>query len=384
MPAYFDKGVFTASTWHGMEEISEMTTAAELIEHGERVGAYPIEITTEPVFAHLDEALVASADGVDEVQIAAERYRAIVGHYHSTPAQRAQDRIANRAERRAFCKVLGINGGRYRATLPEEWRELILAAGKAGAKPTGCFSLHGGSRVVATFKVSDKNGIVTHLVIADSFDGTSKLMVGFTSVRTVCANTLDVAFRKDGKAWANIRHTSSLEEKISKLAEAIAEAVEHGHSVAKAFADASNVQLQRDKAIAAFDALFPKAADDASQRAKTRAENLRTEARLAAALPVNRVGDKPGNVGTLWNAATYLVDRRADGKRRETRGGSENMVSSMLFGSRAKRLEEISSVIAVVMTDGTVENMTVTEAKAHGIDDKSIGGALVESMLDDN
>lgn len=132
-----------------------------------------------------------------------------------------------------------------------------------------------------------------------------------------------------------------------------------------------------------FNALFPEAPEDASQRAKTRAENLRNEARLAAALPINRVGKKPGNVGTIWNAATYLVDRRADGSRRETRGGAENMVSSMLFGSRAKRLEEISKVIAVVLTDGTVENMTVTEAQAHGLDDKSIGGALVDAMLDD-
>lgn len=362
MAHYFEAGVFTSSTWHGMEEIHEMTTALELIEHGERVGAYPIDVTNDPIVACLD---VDDAEG-DPKYLEAPQYQAIVGHYAG--------------KRRP--KVLGVVGGRYRATLPEEWRELILAAGKAGAKPTGCFALNNGSRVVATFEVSDESGIVTHLVLADAFDGSMKLSCGFTSIRTVCANTLSAAMSQDGKAWAGIRHTASLEEKISKLAEAIEAAVEHGHAVAKAFDEASNVQLQRDKAIEAFDALFPPAPEDASQRAKTRAENMRDEARAAATMSINKVGNKPGNLGTLWNAATYLVDRRADGERRDARGGAGNSVSSMLFGSRAKRLQEISKVVEVVMRDGSVEKMTPAEAVEAGVDEGSIGRKLVADMLD--
>jgi hypothetical protein len=364
MPAMFDKGVFTTSTWHGLEEIGTMSTGDDMIEHAERVQAWPVDVTSEPVVAHLE----------DGTTVDAPRYNAIVGHYRSLEEKEA---------RQAVRKVLGINGGRYRATLPEEWRELVHAATLAGAKPTGCFSLHGGSRVVATFEIDDCAGIKTHLVIADAFDGSMMLVCGFTSIRTVCANTLAAAMSTDGKAWAKIRHTSSLEDKVKALAVGISEAVKQGRKVVETFNKACDTRLDRDAAHKAFDLLFPEAAEDATPAAKTRADNARTEAKVAAGLDVNKVGNKPGNLGTLWNAATYLVDRKTDGSARKARGGSQdNMISSMLFGARAKRVEAIQKVIEVVMVDGTVEHMSATEAREHGVDDKAIGKAVLADMLD--
>ena len=347
MAHQWDRGVLAASSWHGLEEIGTFESAESAIEHGERSGAWPVALDVERL--RTDAGFLAPVS-------------AIVASYREHPA-----------------RVVGVNGDRYRATTPDEWRDLVRAAVAAGATPTGAFSLRDGSRVLATFDVGDSNGLRTQLMLADSFDGSLKLTAGFTSVRVVCANTLSAAMREDGEGMARLRHTASLEERINVLRHGIAGCVESGRRVRDLFERASRVQLRADAAKSAFDALFPAASDDATQRAKTRAENERDDARHAAVLPVNRVGER-GNLATLWNAATWLVDREADGSTRECRGGADRL-DSLLFGSRAKRIAEIETVIErlieVVRPDGTVEAITAQEAV--GVLDAS---QILATMLD--
>ncbi len=79
---------------------------------------------------------------------------------------------------------------------------------------------------------------------------------------------------------------------------------------------------------------------------RTKAENARQEALAAAMLPVNRIGDGQ-NVATLWNAATYIVDRRTDGTARAPRSGES--LDSLLFGQRGKRIEEVQGIIEAAL-----------------------------------
>jgi hypothetical protein len=352
MTANFDRGILTASTWHQMNEIGELSDAPDMIAQGERTGAWPVELRSL-----VPSVLVAGVD------VAAVGFNAITALYRNhTP------------------RVVGVNGSRYNATTPGAWRDLVTAAVAAGASPSGAFSLRDGRAVLATFEVGESKGIKTQLVLADSFDGSSKLMCGFTSIRVVCCNTLAAAFNSDGKSWAQIRHTASLDEKIARLGEGITASIESGDKIASTFEQACDVHLPRAAAIAAFDAFFPEANDDASARAKTLATQRRDDAAIAAAMPCNRVGGK-GNLATLWNAATYLVDRNADGSRRETRGG-DNMVDSMLFGSRGKRVQEVLHLVDVILADGTVESMTVAQATGAGVDSKQLGAGLLAAMLE--
>lgn len=345
----WDRGVLANSSWHGLEEIGMFTDADSMIAHGERCGAWPVDLETG-VSLTTPEGLLASVT-------------AIVARYASHPS-----------------RVVGVVGSRYRATTPEEFRGLIRAITEAGAKPTGAFSLRNGTRVLATFQVGEHDGKRTNLVIADSFDGSMRLMVGFTVIDVVCANTLAAAFAQDGESWAKIRHTASLEDKVAALTETIGEAVQRGTSVAELHERATKTVLKPAAARAAFDALFPPAAEDASQSAKTRAENLRQEARDACALEINKRGQAPGTVATLWNAATWLVDRKVSGESRKARGGDQ--LDSMLFGSRAKRIAEIQTKVEVLMADGSVQEMTVPEATEAGVDTQQIGSALLSSILE--
>jgi hypothetical protein len=330
-----------------------MISAVEMILAGETSGAWPVGIELQ--------GLLTEVSGLQ-----AAEHKAVVGRYLQHKP-----------------RVLGVVGGRYRATTPREWRDLITAAVEAGAKPTGAFSLRGGSRVLATFEVGESNGIKTFLLLADSFDGSTHLTCGFTSVRVVCANTLAVSSRQDGAEAAKLRHTASLEEKVKVLTDTIGDAIRQGQAVKDAYDRAEKTYLSKEQAKEVFNRLFPEAADDASKRAKTRADNQRCDARKAAAAAVNRVGEQRGNLATLWNAATYLVDRQANGKARKARGDADRL-DSMLFGARGKRVEEIQQVmLEVLMSDGTTQSMPVDQALATGVPEEQAGKALLNSILDD-
>jgi hypothetical protein len=350
MAHQWDRGVKAYSTWHGLEEIGAMQTAIEQIEHGERSGAWPTTVDFADLFA--GSALIPVDRSVG---------RAVRASYTDHPT-----------------RIVGVVGARYHATTPERWRTLCHAAVEAGGKPTGAFSLRGGTRVVATFAL-EANGIETHLLLADSFDGSLRLTCGVTEVDVVCANTLSVALSSDGESMAQLRHTRSLDGKAMALQGVLKEAIQHGKSVRELVAKAQDTRLDRSQAQAMFDALFPEAPKDASKTAQTKAENARHDARLAAALPINRRGAQPGTLATLWNAATYLVDRRPDGSARELRGGADAL-DSMLFGARGKRVQEVQETIEVFLRDGTVKEMTVAQAVEAGALDKR---QLLESMIND-
>lgn len=348
MSHQWDRGVLAKSSWHKLEEIGAMANAAEMISAGERSGAWPTKVRSEALFTQ--GGLKAFEHG-------------IVASYEQ------------RSER-----VLGVVGKRFRATTPEEWRSLVNAAADAGAQPTGAFSLKGGSRVLATFQVGTANGLRTNLLMVDAFDGSLKLSSGFTTIDVVCANTLAMAFAADKGGMAQIRHTASAKEKIEALRGAIAHAVKGGQRVRDLYDAAKRTRVSRDVAMKAFDMLWPEAPEGATQTAKTRAENARQDARDAMVAPINRRDNAPGTVATLWNAATYLVDRTSDGKTRDVRGDGD-MLDSLLFGERAKRVNEIMTVVEVLMKDGSTVHMSAPQAMAEGVDKSYVGKKVLADML---
>ncbi len=343
--------VFETSTWATLAEATD--DAHAFITRGEKKGHYPTDVEVCKVNATTASGLI----------VPALKNRAVVCTY---------------ADGKSV--VRGMNGLRHTATTSAQWRELIHAAVAAGARPTGSHAWDG--KVIAQFDIGTGNGIKTNLIIGDSFDGTSNLVVGRLAIRAACANALSVLTRKHGADWAKIRHTSTLEDKINRLKTGIAELVKEGASMAALFEAASSVILTPTAAKVAFDKLFPLANKDASDAAKTKALAKRDDARTAAAMSINRVGNKSGNLATLWNAATYLVDRKADGTARTTHG-SGGMVGSMLFGARGKRVNVVQSLVEVVMANGETHSMTVNDALEVGADAEQMGAGLLADMLND-
>lgn len=349
MPANFHKGVLTTSSWHRLEEVGVMPDAPSMIEAGLRTSAWALNVAKEQIFC--ESGLQAPGMGIV-------------------------------AEYRNGRRCLSTMGDGYNPTGPADWQALIAAAVQAGAKPTGAFSLDHGKKQLATFEISNDKGVVTQLLIVDSFDGSKAFTVGFTTIRVVCCNTLAVALSQDGKGMARFRHSANLSDKIRLLCESIPLAIKSGEKVRDVYERAERSIISGDVAQNLFDALFPKAkpAEDGTpptSNAITRAENNRYDALKACANPINRVGSGKGNLGTLWNAATYLVDRKVDGSSR-----GESGLDSLLFGSRAKRIEEIQTLIEVVMQDGSVQTVAAPQAVEMGVDPKLVGSKILQEMLE--
>lgn len=356
MSSEWDNGVMQVGrpSWHRLEKLVKMVTAEDMISEAEKCGAWPIEL--------MESALLCSNGLVVPDSLGT----AIVAKYTNHPD-----------------RVVGINGSRYRVTSPEEWRALIHAAKDAGAQVDGGFSLRDGKRVVACFRVATEHAekagkIDSYLMLCDSFDGTMKLTCGLTSVRVQCANTIAMALRQDGGGMARIRHDGNAADKIKDLTQAISVAIKHGHTVAKTMAKAADARLNRDSFQELFNKLFPDAPKDASSNAKTRAYNRRSDALRACSRKENKIDDGQ-NVATLWNAATFLVDREADGSLK-TRKGSDP-ADTMLFGARGKQVQEIQTIIEVYLNNGKLVQMTAPEAIEAGVPKDQVGKAVLKDML---
>ena len=349
MSSQYDRGVSVLPTWHRQEEIVSMSSGDELVAHMLRVGALPTSVTEEGLWT-------SHGLRVDST------HRAIVASYQGHPD-----------------RVVGVVRGRYQAVDPSEFKALVTAACYAGAVPDGGFALDDGRRTIAAFTLpSAPEGFSSHFVIADSYDGTTQLMAGGTMIRVVCSNTMAAARGRDGKGWATARHDSSLSDKIEVMASAIGDSITRGVATAETYAEAEETALTRDGFEHLFDRLFPKAPEGASRKLVTMRDNARGDAMAAMAHPVNRAHDGR-NVASLWNAATYLVDRKADGT---PRGSQDALVGGLLFGAQAKRVEEIGHIIEVMMSDGTCEHMTSYEATAAGVDTGQIGSSILDAMLE--
>lgn len=346
MAHQWHRGVLEASSWHGLEEVGAMPDYETMIAKGEASGAWPVSVR----FENLLTSTMLKAPG-----------KAVVATYSQHPEA-----------------CLSVVGGKYRPTGAEEWRSLVRAATAAGARPTGAFALRDGSRVLATFEVGQSNGLRTQLVMADAFDGSMHLTCGFSSIRVVCANTLSAAMSKDGQGMAALRHTASLETKVNVLAESIAKAIASGDKVRDTYHAAEAARLNPVQAERVFDLLFPAAAEGSGRHAVTRATNERLAAQQAMADKVNNVGP---TLATLWNAATYLVDRTADGAAKPARGGSDAL-DSLLFGTRGERISEIQTIIEVILRDGSVKPMPAADALAIGAEPHVVGRKIIDDMID--
>lgn len=348
MTHMWDRGVLTASSWHGLEEVGVMLDAEDMIAAGENCGSWPIEVD----FQHVT---------VGE-NLPAPEYRGVVGKYRQHPP-----------------RALGIVGGRYRATFPEEWRKLVRAVVAAGGKPTGTFSLCGGSRILATFEVGVSNGLKTQFILVDSYDGSLKLTTGSTTVRVVCANTLSLALRSDGEGMANLRHVATLEENIKALEKAIGRALETGENMRGLYKAACERRLTSAEKTAVLAALVP-IDPEATPRVATRAQNLRDSIEAASKSPINAEGED--TLASLWNGCTYVIDRDGDAAR-PSRGKNKDNLNSLLFGSRGARVREVQTIIEVLLRDGTVAPMTVSQAVEAGVSPLLTGRAIINDMLED-
>lgn len=359
-------GVLSQSSWHGLEVVETIPDAATLIRRGKELGAYPTRIRRE-------KAVTATGLAVPG--------ECMVGDY--------QDRASI---------AYGMVGGKYHPLDIEQWEETIKAAVDAGAKPAGAFALYGGARILATFEINGaQQGIQSYMTLVDSLDGSYKFRAGGTSIRVVCANTLSASFgdeRNKGvdhdKAVA-LKHTKSINDRAHYVRQAIQAYLAEGQTVRAQYEAALATKVSKSDFASLAEALFPtteivrdksgelvNTGNQLQGKALARAENKQTELALACSRAENNEG---ATLATVWNGATWMLDRDDEGNHRAARGGASSL-ESMLFGSRSERVNEIHQIMVTVLRpDGSEEHVPASQAANEGVPLDQIGRSILDGML---
>lgn len=347
-------GVLAKSSWHGLESVENLKTVEDMIRAGRGSLAWPTAVDMVPLLLQGDPSVKVPAQGI----------------------------VATYQDGSRICHG---TGKRYEPLSLDAWEYTLRQAIDAGAKPAGAFALRGGSRILATFEVpsADEQGIATYLTVLDGMDGETPHLVGASSIRVVCANTLAAAFGSNLREGDSLRtkHSKNVNGRARTMADALADAMKQGKTVREMYAQARETPLDTPTRFRrALDILapIPELKEDGSNRAQvTRATSQRTDLLKASALGIN---DDGPTVATLWNAASFLVDRTPEGESRQVRGAGD-MLDSLLLGTRATKVAQIQALIPVILADGSEVMMEASEAKTHGIDDRQIGAALLDDML---
>ena len=254
---------------------------------------------------------------------------------------------------------------------------LLYAAEEGGATPDNAFSLQGGNRIVFTFKVGTTgqgdDEVAWYLVICEDFTGSKARTVMAQGIRTVWQNTVHAAELTCPRGQRiKIRHSGDLSGKTRLAADAVRRVQDIGQDIGSFYQAMKNTKItNQDQFEAALARYVPPPAEDASDNAWTRYDNKRAAFIEAMRKPENNAGE---TVATLFNAATFLLDRNPDGTAIETAKGGASMAESMLFGSRNKQLgkahEATQEVLKflVQMADGTTQEVDVAQAVELGVE----------------
>ena len=194
--------------WHGLGTL--LDTAPETIEEAIRLAGLDWEIQTEQCYLH---------DGteVDCKAVVRQTDRRVLGTVGPNwkPIQNAQA---------------------FRPFAP------FLTAGAATIEAAG--SLKGGRRVWMLARLSRPDSVIVpqaddrvakYLLVAVGHDGTLTLRVGFSPIRVVCQNTLDVALREGDSTQIRIRHSVGAAGAIEALTATIQEIDTRFERAAKVF-----------------------------------------------------------------------------------------------------------------------------------------------------
>lgn len=137
-----------------------------------------------------------------------------------------QEVNAQATYRKTDNSILGVVGPRYTPLQNQDafdWFQPFLDAGECGLHTAG--SLHNGQKVWVLAKLNRDNceivpgdTVQKFILLSNSHDGTTAIRVGYSPIRTVCANTLALAHSKNsGSKLIRIRHTRSSKSNLENV-----------------------------------------------------------------------------------------------------------------------------------------------------------------------
>lgn len=178
-----------------------------------------------------------------------------------------------------------------------------------------------------------------YLTVTSSHDGTLSLMGLFSSIVTVCANTLamNIAGASDRVV---LKHTSNVNERMSMALEALRGAAAHVEEVNKQIAQLATIKVRDFKPL--LDGLLPVIDNDG--RSKTMRDNARTAVRELLRSQV--VDDDHRQTGWAWVQAVNTYEQWS----KPVRGGDRDVrqFDAVVKGKQPMTAQAIGQVLALV------------------------------------
>lgn len=238
--------------------------------------------------------------------------------------------------------VLGVHGTAYRALQNVDafrFLDSLVDTGEVRYETAG--SLKGGrvvwmlARMPGEVVVGDGDAQRPYMLLSNSHDGTSTIRVLPTSIRVVCNNTLQYAYRRGVGEGVKIPHLGDLDAKIERTRAALglirAGFDSYGEQV-RAMAGRSMV---RAEGRAFFADLMPLTADATNRQTKSVERKRERLMELWTDEPANTMDGVRGTAWGALNAVTQYVDHEARATG-EGDGELENRLRSAWFGSGQK------------------------------------------------
>ncbi len=321
MTANFTAGIITNASWHGLEVNEPLPNATTMLTRARDLDAWPTSV-------HMEDARTTTG--------LAMPVKGIVVGYQSG--------------RRI---VHGVGSDQYTPLDLAVWDRTIGTAFEAGLEGRGAFALKNGTKVLATFGTSTlemgRRALKSYLCLIDDLSGSGAFQIIDSHVDVVCSNTLAMAVAEDGKRSLRAVHRSSINQRAEQMREAIRLCGETGESLRDAYLKARDLTITSSaQAQALLDAFVPMPTD-ATRRQTNTVKAKRADLIVAAKTDVNKDGS---NVATMWNAATFLVDRDARGNPRKVRGESQDRLTPLFFGSRGDEVRRVKRIVDTLIASG--------------------------------
>ncbi len=133
------------------------------------------------------------------------------------------------------------------------------------------------ANIARPFEVVEGDRHETYLCFSNNHNSDASMKVFVTTVRVICANTLQAALGKDGGAGLTLRHTKSVHDRMHEASKMIQGGTMTAAAIREKLVELSKREITRETSEDILDRLFPKPAATAPKGAFTRVDNKRKE-----------------------------------------------------------------------------------------------------------
>lgn len=237
-------------------------------------------------------------------------------------------------------EILGVVGSKYKVLQNANAFEFFdkFTADPHGPKYETAGTLWGGRKVFILAKLPDFIEVVPgdkvypYILLSNSHDGSTAVVIKETPIRVVCQNTLSMALNGDGRK-KSLRHTGDIMAKVEDVREALGLIREQFDVTFAKYKDLAAYKPTDAEVATVLETLIP---GTESKRAELQRERIMTlwDSGIGANIP--------GVSGTAWglyNAFTELEDHHANvGSKRED--ANDMRTNNIWFGAGADRKQE--------------------------------------------